>query len=208
MDRAAQSDNSLLAAWVAGSPDAGNELIERHFLLVHRFFHNKVGVGLDDLVQQTFLGCFEAAHRYEERASFKTFLLAIARNQLYRHYRQQRNQRLDFSSRSARDLGASPTGATAQREMERLLLQALQRIPLEAQVILELLYWEDMSTAEIGTVLEVPVNTVYSRLHRARQSLRRVLAELAPDVEVPLGGAEQDPACQNNHRAHRSDRRT
>ena len=68
--------------------------------------------------------------------------------------------------------------------MERLLLLALQRIPLESQVILELQYWEELSTAEIGVILGVPVNTVYSRLHRARQSLKRVIAELAPDVEI------------------------
>ncbi len=183
---AAQSDNALLAAWASGSSDAGNELIERHFALVRRFFYNKVSLGLDDLVQQTFLGCLEAARRYEERSSFKTFLLAIARKQLYYHYRRQRNERLDFTTSSARDLGASPTATAAQREMERLLSLALQRIPLESQVILELLYWEEMSTAEIAVILAVPVNTVYSRLHRARQSLRRALAELAPDAEIAV----------------------
>ena len=178
------SDSALLAAWASGCLDAGNQLVERYFGVVHRFFRNKVGTGLDDLVQQTFLGCIEARGRYQERSSFKTYLLAIARNQLYNHYRRQRYDRLDFTTRSAQDLGASPNGLAAKREMEHLLLLALQRIPIDSQVLLELAYWEHLTTADIAAILDVPVNTVHSRLHRARQAMRRELVLLAPELDV------------------------
>jgi RNA polymerase sigma factor (sigma-70 family) len=175
------TDGELLAQWSAGSRVAGNELIERHFDVVHRFFRNKVGSDIEDLMQQTFLACVEARARYQGQASFKTFLLAIARNQLFTHYSKRRREVLDFTLTSVHDLGTSPTGVLARREDELLLSEALRRVPLDAQVVLELAYWEGLDGAEIAQVLEVPLNTAYSRLRRAKIALLERLRELAPD---------------------------
>jgi RNA polymerase sigma factor (sigma-70 family) len=175
------SDGDLLAQWSGGSRTAGNELIERHFDTVHRFFRNKVGSEIEDLVQQTFLACVEARLRYQGQASFKTFLLAIARNQLFTHYSKRRREVLDFTLTSVHDLGTSPTGVLARREDERLLTEALRRVPLDAQVVLELAYWEGLDGAEIAQVLGVPLNTAYSRLRRAKLALIDRLRLLAPD---------------------------
>jgi RNA polymerase sigma-70 factor (ECF subfamily) len=175
------SDGELLAQWSAGSRTAGNELIERHFDTVHRFFRNKVGSEIEDLVQQTFLACVEARVRYQGQASFKTFLLAIARNQLFTHYSKRRREVLDFTLTSVHDLGTSPTGVLGKREDERLLNEALRRVPLDAQVVLELAYWEGLDGGEIAQVLGVPLNTAYSRLRRAKLNLLDRLRELAPD---------------------------
>lgn len=181
-DEVLTDDLALLSAWAAGSGQAGDTLIDRHFAAVHRFFRNKVGTEIDDLVQQTFLACVEARHRYRGDASFKTFLLGIARHQLFRHYRSKRHSAdLDFTVSSIVDLGTSPTGIASRHEDERLVAQALQRVSLDAQVILELSYWEELDAHAIAEVLEVPVNTVYSRLRRAKQSLRSSLENLAPD---------------------------
>ena len=119
-------DSVLLERWAQGSVAAGNELIERHFELIHRFFRHKVGSELEDLVQQTFLACLEARARYQARASFKTFVLAIARYQLFTHYAQRRRLTRDVTLPSVRDMGTSPTGAVARNEEERLLLEALR----------------------------------------------------------------------------------
>lgn len=195
------TDGELLAQWSAGSRAAGNELIERHFDTVHRFFRNKVGSDLEDLMQQTFLACVEARVRYQGQASFKTFLLAIARNQLFTHYSKRRREVLDFTLTSVHDLGTSPTGVLARREDEYLLSEALRRVPLDAQVVLELAYWESMDGAQIAQVLEVPLNTAYSRLRRAKLALLDRLRELAPDrcdldqmVAEVAPGTERDSA--------------
>jgi RNA polymerase sigma-70 factor (ECF subfamily) len=174
------SDNELLAAWSAGSQQAGDTLIERHFAVVHRFFRNKIGAEVDDLVQQTFLGCVEARERYRAESSFRAFLLAIARNQLFKHFRDLR-EHADFATTSIRDIGTSPSGTVAKRQHERLLMEALQMVPLDAQVILELAYWEELETVEIARVLDVSINSVYTRLHRARNLLRAKLETLTAD---------------------------
>jgi RNA polymerase sigma-70 factor (ECF subfamily) len=178
------TDAELLERWARGSVGAGNELIERYFAVVHRFFRNKVASESEDLIQQTFLACIEARARYQGRSSFKTFLLAIARNQLLCHYARTRRHAFDAGLSSVRDLGTTPTGAIARSEDERLVMQALQRIPLDAQVVLELVYWEGLDVVEVAAVLELPVNTAYSRLRRAKLVLRdklRELSSLAPE---------------------------
>jgi RNA polymerase sigma-70 factor (ECF subfamily) len=175
------SDAELLELWAQGERAAGNELIERHFASLYRFFLNKVGDELEDLVQQTLLACVEARARYEGRANFKTFLLGIARFQLYTHYAQRKRQALDTSITSLHDLGASPTSAVARGEDERLILRALQHVSLDTQVLLELIFWEGLEVVEAARVLDLPLNTVYSRLRRAKRALRQKLRELAPE---------------------------
>jgi RNA polymerase sigma factor (sigma-70 family) len=175
------TDTELLEQWSAGSAGAANKLIERHFDLVYRFFRNKVGLEIEDLVQQTFLGCVESRGRYQEQASFKTFLLAIARNQLFTYYGKQHSHGVDVTVTSIHDLGTSPSGVASKREDQRLLAEAFRRVPLEAQVVLELAYWEGLDGNEIARVLEVPLNTAYTRLRRAKMVLREKLKELSPD---------------------------
>jgi RNA polymerase sigma factor (sigma-70 family) len=175
------TDAELLARWRAGCREAGSVLIDRYFGVVHRFFVNKVNAELRDLVQQTFLACMEARNPYDGRSSFKGYLLAIARNQLFRHYERQRRHPIASADASVRDAATSPSGVLARREDQQLLNAALRRVPLEAQVVLELAFWEGLDGAEIARVLEVPLNTAYSRLRRAKAALRAVLAEMSPD---------------------------
>jgi len=61
-------------------------------------------------------------------------------------------------------------------EEERALLGALRGLPLELQVLLELHYWEDLSTSELAGVLEIPQGTVKTRIRRARELLESALA--------------------------------
>jgi len=182
MDTVAPTDSMLLDAWATGDGDAGNQFIERHFGLVYRFFSNKVGhADIEDLVQQTFLACLEARQRCESQAKFRTFLLGIARNHLFSYYRNRHREPSGIMPTSVRDERTSPTGAIAKLEDQRLLQEALRLLPLDAQVVLELAYCEGMRGAEIAGVLGVAANAVHVRLHRARESLRETLRELAPD---------------------------
>jgi RNA polymerase sigma factor (sigma-70 family) len=172
------TDEQLLTAWVAGDRIAGNELVGRHFALVHRFFRNKVSSDLDDLVQQTFLGCVEARARYEHRSRFVAFLLGIARHQLFDYYYRRRTRGLlDTTLTGLTDLSASPPDLLAERDEQRLLADALQRLPREGQAILELAYWDGLHGNEIADVLDIPLNTAYTRLRRAKQSLRELFLD-------------------------------
>ena len=180
----ASSDPELLHRWGEGDRAAGNQLFERHLPSVYRFFRTKVSADIDDLVQRTFLACVEARARYQHRSSFKTFLLSIARNQLYKYYRDHKRNadKFDASVTSIRDLGTTPTDAIVGRQQEQLLLEALQDLPLETQVMVELVYWEELAIDELAIVLDLPTNTVYSRMSRARRQLRERLTTISSGV--------------------------
>jgi len=176
------TDFDLLEAWRAGDEQAGRELFSRHFDSVYRFFRNKVGEAAEDLTQQTFMGCVKGRDSFRGESSFRTYIFMIARKRLYSHLRdhQRKPAAVEFHSTSVADLGLqSPSRAIAVREEQRLLLKALRSLPIDMQVALELFYWEELTVAEIGEVLEVPIGTVKSRLQRARARLDAIIAELA-----------------------------
>src|ERR1051325_6527963 len=75
-------DLALLESWRAGDVRAGQALFRRYFHDVYRFFANKVGAEADELVQQTFAASVVAAARFRGGSSFRTYLFAIAGNQL------------------------------------------------------------------------------------------------------------------------------
>lgn len=168
------SDLALLDAWRGGDARAGGLLFRRYFAQLSRFFRNKADLGVEDLIQSTFLACVEGRDRFRETASFRSYLFAIARHHLYAHYRRQRRA-VDFTQTSVVDLGASPSGPLGRRQETAALLRALRSIPLEYQIVLELTYWEGMKGPEIAEILEIPANTVRGRLSRARAALRQAL---------------------------------
>jgi RNA polymerase sigma factor (sigma-70 family) len=179
------SDQELLLAWRDGNEDAGNALVRRHFPVVFRFFRSKITEGVEDLAQRTFLGCVESADAYRGDASFRAFVLGIARKQLLLHFRTRyrREAVFDPATLSLQDVappsGGSPSALIAARDEERLLVAALRRLPVDFQIAVELFYWEELPIAEIAQVLEVATGTVKSRLGRARDMLRRHVADLA-----------------------------
>lgn len=181
-------DAELFARWSGGDGAAGNALIRRHFQTVHRFFRNKASTDVEDLIQRTFLAAVEARERFRHASSFRTFLLGLARIELLNHYRRRTRPGAQFDElvTSAHALGSSPSAQIGRNEEQRLLLEALCRIPLEFQLILELSYWERLSSRELGEVLEIPAPTVRSRLRRARELLEGELAKVSASEEARL----------------------
>lgn len=185
------TDADLLAAWRAGDRKAGEELFERHFEAIARFFRNKVEHGIDDLIQRTFLACVETRDRFRGDSSFRTYLFAVAHNVLGKHFRSKRRHgdRIDFGVTSVFDLSPSPSVIVAQHREQRLLLEALRRIPVDHQVVLELYYWERLPAAEVAQIVGVPEGTARTRIRRAKQLLEeqmRAVAETGDPLQSTL----------------------
>jgi RNA polymerase sigma factor (sigma-70 family) len=175
-----ESDAELLEAWRGGDNSAGNELVRRHFMAVYRFFVNKAGDDVDDLIQRTFLACVEGRDRFRADSTLKSYVLGIARNQLLMHIRRRQRRETSTSSDelSVAEVMGSPSRVMVDREEEKLLLQSLRQIPVDLQCVVELYYWEQLSIAQMAEILEVPAGTVKSRLHRARDLLRQQLMSM------------------------------
>lgn len=196
MIHAMREDLELLAAWRAGDREAGGELFDRHFTAMRRFFRSKVGDDYEELVQRTFTRCVEGQARFRGEGKFRSYLFSIATNVLREHLRErERGQRFDADVSSVVDLGmpGPATGAAARRE-QTVLLEALRRLPVNDQTVLELFYWEQMTSAEIAEVLALPHATVRSRLRLARERLRGHVDELSrspAELESTLHGLER-----------------
>lgn len=170
-------DEQLLERWRAGNVAAGNELVARHFSSVYGFFWRRVEGVAEDLTQRTFLACVEGHARVRNTAGFRAYLLGIARHILLRHFRERsrRDRRTIVMDSSLPHSTRSPSRRLADRDEARSLLVTLRELPLELQLVLELYYWEEMSTEEIACVLDVPAGTVKSRLFRARRAAEAAL---------------------------------
>jgi RNA polymerase sigma-70 factor (ECF subfamily) len=176
-------DLTLLARWRGGDRAAGEALFEHHFDSLYRFFRNKCEGNGDELVQSTLLACLEASPQFRGDASFRTYLFGIARNKLYRYFRDRKHAPVDFSITSVAALISSPGSMLARDEAHRALLAALRELPVEQQTLLELHYWEDLDTIELASVFEVPPATIRTWLFRARARLRE---RLSPTLAEPL----------------------
>jgi RNA polymerase sigma-70 factor (ECF subfamily) len=176
------SDAELLDAWRDGDAAAGNALLERHVEALVRFFEGKVEDGLEDLVQRTMLACVTHRDRMRDSTSFRAFLFAVARNELYDHYKRVAREReaFDPSVSAVLDLAPSPSSAVARDDARAAMLYALRRIPIELQIAIELHYWEELTTNELADALGVPQGTVKSRLRRAKELLRERLDASTP----------------------------
>lgn len=188
-------DSELFAAWCRGDTEAGSTLFDRHYPAVARYFHNKVpDVIAADLVQSTFLAAVEGRDRYRGEGSIRGYLLGVAHHLLCRYYRSKRGRDVDMSQVTAADLGPSASQLLGVRDEQRLLLQALRRIPIELQEVLELHYWEGFDTAQVGEIVGIPRGTVKSRMNRGRRLLREQLGKMTEDaslLESTVGNLEQ-----------------
>jgi len=188
------NDELLMLAFSKGSSDAFRELFSRYKQPIFGFFRRRVAepAHAEELTQETFLALLRAAARYEPRALFRTYLYAIGFKILRAHRRKaafratffgQRNSTPDPSKRDATE-----SGLWVRRAVEKL--EAMDR------EILMLREFEQLSYSEIADLLQLPLNTVRSRLFRARTALRNLL-------EPPVAPATKDapPIVQKGERA-------
>lgn len=180
------SDADLLSAWGDGDPRAGRRLFNRYYVAISRFFVNKVPKDPDDLVQETFMACLRGRERLRDKGSFRAYLFGVASNVLRMHFRSKRLRPFpeDLAEHTAHDLAPGPSTIVHAQEEERLLLEALRRIPLQLQIVMELYYWEQMTTEEIGEIVESPTGTVRSHLRRGRQLLEQELEPAGPSDRI------------------------
>lgn len=179
-------DAALLERWAAGDVKASDELIARYFDALYRFFEHKVDGEVDDLVQETLLGCVRGRTRFRASSSFRTYVFAIARNTLYDHWkaRTAAARGEDVTLLSLASLSTSAGSRMARRQEEAQLVEALRQLPLDQQLLLELHYWEDFDAEQLAEIFGTETATSRSRLFRARAALRERLQSWVDEAAV------------------------
>jgi RNA polymerase sigma-70 factor (ECF subfamily) len=132
----------------------------------------------EDVVQETCSQALQSFHRFQPGTNAKAWLLAIMRHVRANRLRARRRAPIDASADI--DLDRVPAvEQTPQQVTETEVLDALRKLPEGFQEVVLLCDVEDLSYREIAGVLEIPIGTVMSRLHRARRLLRAALATYA-----------------------------
>jgi RNA polymerase sigma-70 factor (ECF subfamily) len=187
MTTIAPGDGELLRRIVNGDDQAFTEVYRRHQGRVYQFallMSGSVNIA-EEVTQEVFLVLMNDALRYESaRGTLAAYLCGIARNYVLRCLeRERRYVRLGDQREGGDDRSVAhaidrddPIGNCARNEMTRLVRQAVLALPSRYREVVVLCDFQEMSYEEVALVLNCPVGTVNSRLHRGHALLRKKLS--------------------------------
>ncbi|HMK10262.1 MAG TPA: sigma-70 family RNA polymerase sigma factor [Acidimicrobiales bacterium] len=161
----------------------------------------------EDLVQETYLKAYRAFGSYEEGTNLKAWLFRILTNTFINSYRAKQRRPGETDLEDVEDLymyhrlgglEAAMAGRSAEDELlERFtddeVKQALEDLPEQFRVAVLLADVEGFSYKEIAEILDIPIGTVMSRLHRGRKGLERRLFGFAEAQNLLPKGPEPSP---------------
>jgi RNA polymerase sigma-70 factor (ECF subfamily) len=193
-------DQDLIDACRAGETEAFGVLIRRYQDRLFPTVVRLTGCAEDahDLLQDTFLRAFAKLGCFHGESSFYTWIYRIAVNLALSGRRRRRpTARLgDLHQGAAADPAldpreSDPTLPAEQAERDRIIQNALNELAADHRAVVVMKEFDGLRYEEIGAILNVPVGTVRSRLHRARCELRERLRCLV-DEEVHVRHALRD----------------
>jgi RNA polymerase sigma-70 factor (ECF subfamily) len=178
-------DQQLIAKCLRGNASAFGELVQRYqdrlFHTVFRMVNNAEDAR--DVVQEAFLSAYQSLDSFKGDSLFFTWLYRIAVNTAISLKRKKRVVLSIEAGRSGEGgiepLDTSETSRPAhgleQAEQERRIQDALSRLSPEHRAVLVLKDMEGQKYEVMAEILQVPIGTIRSRLHRARSELREIL---------------------------------
>jgi RNA polymerase sigma-70 factor, ECF subfamily len=190
------SDAAFIAASLA-EPVHFGAIFDRHATVLHRYLVRRLGPDdADTMVGEVFRIAFEKRETYDlDRPTARPWLYGIATNLLAK-YRRREARRIHATARLAAqrlppiDLTEGVGDALDASELWQRVANAVTSLPEPERDALILHVWEGLSYEDVAAALAIPVGTVRSRLHRARQRLR--------ELAGPSGG-EQDENTEGRH---------
>lgn len=168
-----------------------NQLYHEHADRIYRFAQRLCGQADDaeDLVQDTFLNAYRGLKRFRGEAQVSTWLYTIAVRACLRMRRKRKgepDQELsleEFIPTSDGEFrlqipidGLTPEEALENKQLRRVLIQAIQKLPKKYRLVLVLRDMEGLTAKEVGAIMGLNERAVKSRLHRARLFVRRELS--------------------------------
>ena len=173
------SDEQLILQFQRGSREAFAELFHRYCGPIYGFFRRRLNhpARAEELAQETFLAVLRGVVRYEPRALFRTYLYGVALNLLAAERRKAGRELNDAGATLEQEQAEIPVSNPGADNLDAALWvrRAVARLEHGQREVLLLREYEQLSYAEISDLLRVPVNTVRSRLFRARLMLKDLL---------------------------------
>jgi RNA polymerase sigma-70 factor (ECF subfamily) len=196
--RTAGDDSEQMARLAAGDMNALRELYQRHGRALLRFSSAmcRSRQASEDLVHDTFVALLREPNLFDPaQGSVFGYLCGVLRHRVSRHFRHERRLvALDLHDEGAHQQSSpadGPADEIARSEMSLAFRRAILELPLQHREVIALCDLEELPYVTVANVLNCPVGTVRSRLHRARALLTLRLASLEL-VEL----ADESPVAQ------------
>jgi RNA polymerase sigma-70 factor (ECF subfamily) len=181
---ASDHDDALLVRIGDGDQDAYRMLVERHidraFAVALRILNNRADA--EDVVQDTFLKVWTHRGRWEGgKARFSTWLYRVVTNRCIDLRRQPRSEEIE-NVPEPQDERPDALASMQRHAVNRMLDDAMRKLPDQQRIALIFSYHENLSNSEIAEVMETTVAAVESLLKRGRQQLRKLLRRSEGDI--------------------------
>ncbi|MGG4147424.1 RNA polymerase sigma factor SigW [Paenibacillus algorifonticola] len=156
---------------------------DKLFHMAYRMLSNRQEA--EDVVQEAFMRVYRNLERYDETLKFSTWIYRIATNLCIDKLRKRKpvysldaestdHEGLDGYSMIPSD-NRTPESETLLSETQQIIHQAIASLPPKYKTVMMLRYIEDLSLQEISEVMDIPVTTIKTRVHRGREFLRKKL---------------------------------
>lgn len=133
---------------------------------------------VEDVLNETMLEVWRQAARFEGRSSVNTWVFSIAHHRAVSRLRKKRESALDEEQAAAiEDDAPTPDQRAESSDVSRLLGRLMEKLSFEHREILHLAYYQEFSVQEIADALDLPPNTVKTRMFYARQRLKTLLEQ-------------------------------
>jgi RNA polymerase sigma-70 factor, ECF subfamily len=184
-ERAVNDDSQLIHQTLRGHPAEFGQLVRKYQDRLYNTMVHVLGHAEDarDVVQDAFVQAFVRLETFQQSSAFYTWLYRIAFNVAATHQRRRRStlsveQMREATGKEPIDRGAEPGERLEQEERRRQVHEAIAQLSEEQRVVVVLREIDGCCYETIAEMLDLPIGTVRSRLHRARLQLRDQLKEV------------------------------
>ncbi len=168
----------LLNQVVMKDEHAFNQLYElthkRVFHYIHRLTYDQGRS--EDLLIETYTEVWKSAERFKCNSKVLTWIIGIARNLAMNEFRKNKIEGCEVDEEISYD--PDQHSHYEWSETSRIVKRALDRLPVKHREILDLVFLQDMNYKEISEVMNIPVNTVKTRVFYAKDNLRKILTSM------------------------------
>lgn len=171
-------DTELINLIAKGDRGAFRELHRRYFRAVSRFVSRLVedSERIEEVTNDTMLAIWRGAQGFQHRSKVSTWIFGIAYRVARKTSSKYRFERMHIELDEAPELASDTRDGFETVFTKQALSKALSTLSFDLRAVVELTYYYGLSYPEISEILDCPVGTVKSRMHAAREKLRRVLS--------------------------------
>ena len=177
-----KKEDELIAKVQNGDVGAFTKLVNRYseqvLTLAYRIVSSREDA--EDIAQKVFVKVYQGINRFRGDASFSTWLYTIVKNECYSHLRKKRPEMISIDEEaelinpvSIEYPEKTPESMDSKMDFQMAVMECLKKLPPKYNLVIQLYFYRQLKYVEIAEILQIPLSTVKTHLHRALKALRK-----------------------------------